>query len=120
MYILLCGRPPFDGENDDEILENVSKGVYKVSGPIWSRVSAEGIDLIKKMLCFDAEKRITAAQAINHQWIVKNTETILFDEFINSEALKNLKEFNASSKLQQAALTFLIAHLITKEEMEEA
>lgn len=51
---------------------------------------------------------------------MKNTETILFEEFINSDALKNLKSFNASSKLQQAALTFLIAHLITKEEMEEA
>lgn len=61
LYILLCGRPPFDGENDDEILENVSKGVYKVSGPIWSRVSAEGIDLVKKMLNFDQYKRISAA-----------------------------------------------------------
>ena len=47
LYILLCGRPPFDGENDDEILDNVAKGLYKISGPIWARVSSEGIDLIK-------------------------------------------------------------------------
>lgn len=60
LYILLCGRPPFDGDNDDQILENVSKGIYKVSGPIWSRVSAEGIDLVKKMLNFDQYKRISA------------------------------------------------------------
>ena len=28
LYILLTGRPPFDGNDDDEILENVKKGVY--------------------------------------------------------------------------------------------
>lgn len=61
LYILLCGKPPFDGDNDDEILENVSKGIYKISGPIWSRVSGEGIDLVKKMLTFDPEKRISAS-----------------------------------------------------------
>jgi calcium-dependent protein kinase len=38
---------------------------------------------------------------------------------INSEALKNLKDFNSQSKLQQAALTFLTTHMITQEEMRE-
>ena len=70
-----------------------------MSGPIWSRVSADGIDLVKKMLNFDQEKRISASQAIQHQWIFKNTENIVIDEIINSEALKNLKDFNASTKL---------------------
>ena len=60
LYILICGRPPFDGENDEEILENVSKGLYKISGPIWQRVSSEGIDLIKKMLTYEADERISA------------------------------------------------------------
>jgi calcium-dependent protein kinase len=119
LYILLCGRPPFDGENDDQILENVAKGLYKISGPIWSKVSTEGIDLVRKMLQFDPEKRISAQLALSHQWIVTNTESILLNEVIHSEALKNLKEFNASTKLQQAALTFLTTHLINKEEMNQ-
>jgi calcium-dependent protein kinase len=116
---LLCGRPPFDGENDDEILENVSKGLYKISGAIWAKVSAEGIELVRKMLTFDPEKRISAQTALGNSWILKNTESLLIDEAIHTEALKNLKEFNASSKLQQAALTFLTTHLINKDEMAE-
>ena len=119
LYILLCGRPPFDGENDDEILENVAKGLYKISGPIWSRVSTEGIDLVKKMLCFDQDKRISATQVLNHNWIHKNTESIVIEEVINSDALKNLKDFRAETKLQQAAVTFLSTHLINKDEMAE-
>ena len=61
LYILLCGKPPFDGENDDEILENVSKGLYKIQGAIWSRVSPEGTELIRKMLTFDPDKRVSAS-----------------------------------------------------------
>jgi calcium-dependent protein kinase len=69
LYILLCGRPPFDGSNDDEILENVSKGIFKISGPVWKRISKEGVDLVKKMLTFDPENRVTAREAICHPWI---------------------------------------------------
>lgn len=43
----------------------------------------------------------------------------MVDEAIHSEALKNLKDFNASTKLQSAALTFLTTHLINKEEMTQ-
>jgi len=70
LYILLSGKPPFDGDTDEDILRNVQKGVYKMSGPIWSRVSAEGTDLVKKLLCFDSDRRITAQQALHHDWII--------------------------------------------------
>jgi hypothetical protein len=31
-----------------------------MSGPIWSRTSHDGLDLVKKLLCFDPDNRITA------------------------------------------------------------
>lgn len=74
LYILLCGRPPFDGESDDNILDNVTKGIYKISGPIWQRISVEGINLTKRLLTFNPERRITAQEALNHPWINKFTE----------------------------------------------
>lgn len=71
------------------------------------------------MLCFDPDKRIAATSALRHTWLLKNTESIVIEEVINSEAMKNLKDFRAETKLQSAALTFLATHLITKEEMQE-
>lgn len=87
LYILLCGKPPFDGESDEEILKNVSKGIYKTSGPIWSRVSPDGVDLVRKMLTFDPDHRISAQQALLHPWISNNTDTLHIEEQSHSEAL---------------------------------
>ena len=50
LYILLSGSPPFDGEDDEQILEQVAKGIYKLEGKVWDKVSPEGKDLVQKML----------------------------------------------------------------------
>jgi calcium-dependent protein kinase len=50
MYIMLCGRPPFGGKNNNEILESVMAAKYDFSSPNWALVSDEAKDLIKKLL----------------------------------------------------------------------
>ena len=47
MYILLSGKPPFDGEEDSDILKKVKVGHYQTNIPELRRVSKEGIDLLK-------------------------------------------------------------------------
>jgi calcium-dependent protein kinase len=32
LYIILCGYPPFNGNNDKEIINAVKKGVYTLDG----------------------------------------------------------------------------------------
>lgn len=53
LYILLCGQPPFNGADDQEIIDCVKEGVYNFDAPEWENVSLEAVDLIKKMLCVD-------------------------------------------------------------------
>ena len=70
LYILLCGYPPFYGDDDREILEMVAKGKFDFDGEEWDESSKEAKDLIKKLIC-KPEKRLTAQEALEHKWFRK-------------------------------------------------
>jgi calcium-dependent protein kinase len=50
MFILLCGYPPFNGSNDQEILKKVQAGKYEFKSPHWDGITDSAKDLIDKML----------------------------------------------------------------------
>lgn len=50
MYIMLSGRPPFGGKNNNEILNNVLHGSYDFKHQNWENISDEAKDLISKLL----------------------------------------------------------------------
>src|SRR3569833_1330634 len=116
LYILLSGRPPFDGNDDREIVKNVKKGEYSLSIPEFKSISEEAKDLIKKMLTLDINTRITAEEALNHVWI-QHKVSVSNDPLLTMSALSNLKNFRAEQKMQQAAITFIVSQLASKEEM---
>lgn len=60
LYILLCGYPPFNGNDDDEIIENVKKGEFSLKGSEWEQISPEAKDLVQKMIVMDPTKRLSA------------------------------------------------------------
>ena len=96
LYILLCGHPPFDGENDKDILDKVLIGKYNFNYQEWDNVSKEAKDLVKIMLEENPQKRISALDALKHSWIRdKSTETALS----NTQAIKvfsNIKNFRVN------------------------
>jgi calcium-dependent protein kinase len=105
LYILLCGYPPFYGDDDQEILQMVAKGKFDFDGEEWDEISKEAKDLIKKLIC-KPEKRLTAQEAVDHKWFRKtlkseDTKKIKF----RGKRLDQFKKFNKSTKMQQAALT---------------
>ena len=117
MYILLSGKPPFDGIDDKEIIKRVKRGDILVNTIEWKKKSRDAIDLLKKMLTKEPEKRIGAAEALAHPWLRKiGKQHVEKKEIIN--ALTNLRNFKIVGKLQQAALTFIVTQLLSKEEIE--
>ena len=63
LYILLCGYPPFYGDNNQEILQMVQRGNYEFDGEEWDTISADAKDLIKKLIT-RPETRLTASEAL--------------------------------------------------------
>lgn len=68
LYILLCGYPPFYGDDNAEILVMVQKGEFDFDGEEWDEVSADARDLIKKLIT-KPERRLTAEEALKHRWV---------------------------------------------------
>uniref|UniRef100_A0A7S3JSL1 Calmodulin n=1 Tax=Aureoumbra lagunensis TaxID=44058 RepID=A0A7S3JSL1_9STRA len=134
-YILLCGYPPFNGSSDVAIFERVKRGLTSKSFPPedWDEISNEAIEFISNLLQVDASKRMTAEEALQHNWIVKNVgdaaiadlSGLKIDGMAKKKSTKKklngdqlaarLKNFVGLSKLKQVSLNVLAHHLTQKE-----
>ena len=103
LYILLCGYPPFYGDDDQAILKMVKDGKQDSVAAEWEEVSKEAKDLIKKLIA-KPEKRLTAQEALDHKWF-KMWKGQNEPKSFKKRNLKSFKHFMKNSKLQQAALT---------------
>lgn len=99
LYILLSGRPPFDGKDDREIVRKVRIGHFDLNLPEFKLVSREALDILKKLMTYDPDRRISAEEALRHPWITKKAYEEI-DSDITFNALKNLRTFNIEKKLQ--------------------
>ena len=60
LYILLSGKPPFDGKDDNQITDAVKAGSYRMDDKSWRDVSTDAKKLIKLMLTYDYKDRTSA------------------------------------------------------------
>jgi calcium-dependent protein kinase len=91
MYILLCGEPPFQGNNEEEIFQKIKKCQYNFKPKEFNEVSNNCKDLIKKLLEPKKKKRIKASEALKHPF---------FSESFNpSRAMTENKDLSILEKL---------------------
>jgi calcium-dependent protein kinase len=83
LYTLLVHYRPFGGSNSQEIYENIKLGTYNINSRSWKTVSDEVKHLLKRLLDKDSRERITAREALSHEWIIK------FMDLMNCEELNS-------------------------------
>uniref|UniRef100_A0A0V0J9S3 calcium/calmodulin-dependent protein kinase n=1 Tax=Schistocephalus solidus TaxID=70667 RepID=A0A0V0J9S3_SCHSO len=106
LYILLVGYPPFWDDEQHRLYAQIKSGNYEYPPPEWETVTPDAKDLINQMLTMNPSKRITAAEALKHQWIFQPERVASMMH--RQETVECLKKFNAKRKLKGAILTTMI------------
>ena len=125
MYILLTGLPPFNGENDEEIMAKIINGRFDMEKYPWPIISAQAKDLIKKLLEFDSMKRISAEEALQHPWfeseqVKSNDNEGLFKIKNPNKLLNNLINYKSDNILRCTIIAYLVHNNIQLNQVHEA
>jgi len=99
LYILLCGYPPFDHDDDDAAARETVEGYYTFDGDEWSDKKL-AIDLVRGLLELDQWKRLTASGALKHKWMSIDRKSLSGKHMTGSIA--NLKKYLARRRWKKA------------------
>lgn len=69
LYIMLSGKMPFYGRDDNACLRMTASGKYNMPLKEWSKISADAVSLVRGLLQLKPEKRLTANAALQHKWL---------------------------------------------------
>ncbi|KAM4740268.1 caM kinase-like vesicle-associated protein [Anableps anableps] len=124
MYILLSGNPPFYDESDDDDYENHDKnlfrkilaGDYEFDSPYWDEISDSAKNLVARLMEVDQDQRLTAQEAINHEWISGGAAS---DKNIKENVCAQIEKNFARAKWKKAVrVTTIMKRLRAPEQSE--
>lgn len=99
LFIMVAGKSPFDGKSFQEILTQNKQCNINFSNPKLKKFPYI-LDLLEKMLEVQPSKRISAKDALNHDFF-KAFDTHTKKDNMNDEVIsQNLKEFQTKEKAQ--------------------
>jgi len=105
-YVMLTGRPPFDGESNAEIFQRILTNPVKF--PPTVKISKLFIDFCLHILKKSPKRRIKLEEALAHPWVQgKSTSTVK----ISADVMRVLRQFNRQSKLKKAITRMLAENM---------
>ena len=118
LYLLLVGRAPFDGDDDNIICQKIISEDIDYNSNKLKSLSSESIDFMKKLLEKNPDKRISSSQALEHPWIKKFAPHTKVNKAFSKKIYKNLSNFREESQLSTAVVTFITNYLMSDDELK--
>ena len=113
LYILLCGYPPFHGDNEKKIFEAVVSKPLDFQSDPWPKISEDAKDCVRRMLVRDPKRRSTAIQILQHPWMKENG--VASDKALEMEVLTRIRKFSAGNRLKKEAVKIIACNLPSDE-----
>ena len=111
MFIMLSGKPPFGGKNNNEILNSVLHGTFNFDHQAWEVISDSAKDLIRNLLERSADMRLTAEEAYNHEWIQSQVTKDNANVNISSDVISNMQSYIDTVNFKRTTLTFIASRI---------
>ena len=87
-YEMLIGKPAFDAEDIDDLVDKIEKGDYRVP----KNVSKEIVSFLNGMLQYDPNIRLSTAQLIKHVFLTENVNNFHKIDVNSDEIELNTKQ----------------------------
>lgn len=106
IYVLLCGKPPFWGSNNYEILEAAKANAIGKDDPKWDKMSSDAKNLITGLLLIDPSARMSIKTALEHPWFESVRQRIKTSANANSRGTikERIMKFIYLNPVQHAVL----------------
>ena len=119
MFILLTGDIPFKGNNEEEIMKSILNDRLDFENNIkLKNISDDAKDLIKKCFIYNSNKRISAKEALNHNFFKSgiNKYNLFNDDLIDDtiNVLNILREYPKYNIITQLFIAFITHNFIDK------
>eukprot|EP00746_Dinoflagellata_sp_MGD_P011083 gnl/MRDRNA2_/MRDRNA2_123128_c0_seq1.p1 gnl/MRDRNA2_/MRDRNA2_123128_c0~~gnl/MRDRNA2_/MRDRNA2_123128_c0_seq1.p1 ORF type:complete len:556 (-),score=128.16 gnl/MRDRNA2_/MRDRNA2_123128_c0_seq1:3-1670(-) len=102
VFMLLSGKAPFYGPDDEETVKVIKKCKYKMPPAQWGSISEKAKDFVKALLVLDPVRRLSAHQSLEHPWISQREE--MMNAHIKPEILQALQQFSKASHFRRACM----------------
>lgn len=114
-YMLLCGYLPFRGKTEEETRTKVQESAVSFTPSDWLHVSERGMDLVSRLLTKDVQLRVTAEQALVHEWVRDALTTDAQAAPVEAKIVQTLRGFRSLNRFKRASLQ-VIASLLGEEQ----
>ena len=108
LYMLLSGRPPFNGATDLDVIKNIKHHSFHMEYEQFDYVSDDCKDLLRKILVKDPNMRASSIDVLNHRCIKRSYKKSIGVNRKLFSTMINLQNFECKCKLEEAVIEFLI------------